>query len=370
MNYTIELNSAHLDSNYVPDKLNSKSPVVEIFSAMASGTDIKRKYGTTANKVVDHIKNLAEKADVGDFRAIAELNTIRKFAVEPQLMEEIKLMGIFGIYQNVAYGDSIEREVYSYEGEMSRFQALSGDVPFPVTVSKKYPVNTISIGAGYAVDYRKIQKGDMSKENELMEQIRVDIRNKASRYAINTVYSATKNASGVKYFSEASGITKTVLDDMLTKIRRFGVPTMVGDYSVVSQINNFVPYDNGTVKGISDVAMEEIRKNTFIRNYAGSTVAEIPNGYDFATRTSDGSNFKTILPQGLLFVIPTGVKSPIASWTRGGLTSFTGNDVSTGKVLTRYDLEVAVDVAKGREYEIGLISDTNFDSPTSYYINV
>ena len=71
MNYTIELNSAHLDSNQVPDKLTSKSPVVEIFAAMASGTDIKRKYGTTANKVVDHIKNLAEQADIGDFRAIA-----------------------------------------------------------------------------------------------------------------------------------------------------------------------------------------------------------------------------------------------------------------------------------------------------------
>ena len=52
------------------------------------------------------------------------------------------------------------------------------------------------------------------------------------------------------------------------------------------------------------------------------------------------------------------------SWTRGGLTSFTGNDVSTGKVLTRYDLEFAVDVAKGQEYKIALLSDTNFDLPT------
>ena len=365
MNYTVELNSARKDADYVTSQLNAKSPVVEVFSAMASGTDVGAKYGAKADKVVNHIKSLAEKADMGDFHAVAELNTIRRFAIEPKLMEEIKLMGIFGTYQNVGYGESIEREVYAHEGsEMSRMQALSGDVPFPTIVSKKYPVSTVSIGAGYAVDYRKIQLGDMSKENEAMEQIKVDIRNKASKYAINTIYNAVKNATGVKYFSETSGITKAALDDMLAKVRRFGVPTITGDYAVVSQINNFVPYDNGTVKGIASDAMEEIRKNTFIRMYNGSVVAEIPNGYDLTTRNSDGTNFGTILPEGLLFLIPTGTNSPVMSWTRGGLTSFTGNDVSTGKVLTRYDLEFAVDVAKGQEYKIALLADTNFDLPT------
>lgn len=364
MNYTVELNSARNDADYVTGKLNKKSPVVEIFSAMASGTDIGTKYGTKADKVVAHIKSLAEKADANDFHAIAELNTIRRYAIEPKLMEEIKLMSIFGTYKNIGYGESIEREVYGHEGEMARMQALSGDVPFPTIVTKKYAVGTVTIGAGYAVDYRKIQLGDMSKENEAMEQIRIDIRNKASKYAISTVYNAIKNASGVKYFSESNGITKISLDDILTKVRRFGVPNITGDYAVVSQINNFVPYDNGTVKGISEAAMDEIRKNTFIRNYAGSVVAEIPNGYDLTTRNADGTNFGTILPEGLLFIIPTGTNSPVMTWTRGGLTSFTGNDVTTGKVLTRYDLEIAVDVAKGQEYKIGLISDSNFSVPT------
>lgn len=364
MNYTVELNSARKDADYVTSQLNAKSPVVEVFSAMAAGTDVGAKYGKKADKVVDHIKTLAGKADVGDPYAVAELNTIRRYAIEPKLMEEIKLMSIFGTYQNIGYGESIEREVYGHEGEMARMQALSGDVPFPTIVTKKYPVSTVTVGAGYAVDYRKIQFGDMSKENEAMEQIKVDIRNKASKYAINTVYKAIKNATGVKYFSEAAGITKTALDDILTKVRRFGVPNITGDYAVVSQINNFVPYDNGAVKGISDAAMEEIRKNTFVRMYNGSVVAEIPNGYDLTTRNTDGTNFGTILPEGLLFVIPTGVNSPVMSWTRGGLTSFTGNDATTGKVLTRYDLEIAVDVAKGQEYKIGLISDSSYSVPT------
>lgn len=361
MNYTVELNAVRSDANYMAgSKLSAKSPVVEIFSAMADGKDIGEKYGKAADKVVAHIKELASKAEIGDPYAVAELNTIRRYAIEPKLMEEIKLLGLFGSYENIGYGESIEREVYSHEGEMARMQALAGDVPFPAIISKKYPVNTVSVGAGYAVDYRKIQNGDMSKENEGMEQVRIDIRNKAAKYVINEVYKAIKNADGIKYFSEANKITKASLDDMLTKIRRFGVPNILGDYAVVSQVNNFVPYDNGSVKGISDAAMEEIRKNAFIRMYNGSVVAEIPNGYDLTSKNADGTNFNTLLPQGLLFVVPTGTSSPIKTWTRGGLTSFTGNDVTTGKVLTRYDLEVAADVAKGQEYKIGLISDTQF----------
>ena len=55
--------------------------------------------------------------------------------------------------------------------------------------------------------------------------------------------------------------------------------------------------------------------------------------------------------------MPTGGKSPIYTVTRGGLTSFSGNDVTTGQSITRYDLEVGALVAPNREYEIGIIAD-------------
>lgn len=361
MSYTIELNSARKDADFVNGQLHAKSPVVEVFSAMVEG----REVGKNADKVVNHIKSLAEKAQMGDVASISEINTIRKYVVEPKLMEEIKLLGLFGSYQNLGYGESIEREVYSHEGEMSRYQALGGDVTFPFISTNKYPVAPITISAGMAVDYRKMQLGDMSKENEAIEQIKIDIRNKASRYVMSTAYNAVKNAGGIKYFSESAGITKTVLDDMINKIRRFGQPTVTGDYAMVSQVSDFVPYESTSgVKGISDAAMEEIRKNAFIRTYKGCPVVEIPNGYDLTTRNADGTNFGTIMPDGVMLVIPTGAKSPIATWTRGGLTSFTGNDVTTGKVLTRYDLEIACDVAKGQEFAMGVIGDTTLTLPT------
>ena len=34
----------------------------------------------------------------------------------------------------------------------------------------------------------------------------------------------------------------------------------------------------------------------------------------------------------------------------------TGNDIETGTVKTRFDMEIGADVVKGREFEIGMIA--------------
>jgi hypothetical protein len=47
---------------------------------------------------------------------------------------------------------------------------------------------------------------------------------------------------------------------------------------------------------------------------------------------------------------------------RGGLTSMTGEDVKTGMYITRFDTEVAADVVKGKEHQIGVLMDTNLST--------
>jgi len=363
--YSIELNSIRKDDTDSPElkRLTRTSPIVEVFSSMISGKEIKTDK-STANKAVARIKDLAQRAEMFDYKAISELNTIRKYAVEPELMEEIKLFGIFGEYENLGYNESIEREVISTVGELSRIQAKGGDPVVAYNVSNKYAVTSEIISAGYAVDYRKIKYGDMSAENRLKENIIRDIRNKASRYIVEKVYDSIKNSSGIKIFSETAGITKSALDNALKFIRKFGIPNIFGDYSVVSQINDLVPYTTNLNSGymnISQEAMEEIRKTGLLTAYNGSLVYAIQNAFDTSKLNSAGTGFDTIIPEGLLFVVPANItESPIKTWTRGGLDSLTGSDVSTGKMITRYDLEVAADVAKGLEYKIGLISDSNY----------
>jgi len=175
-----------------------------------------------------------------------------------------------------------------------------------------------------------------------------------------TIYNSLKNAAGVKFFSENAGLVKTELDRIVQSVRRFGKVTITGDYAVVSQINSFLGYEGTTpvAHGISQMAMDQIRSTGLIGMYNGSVVQEIENMFDISKPLPTMDGFETIFPQSLLFILPTGFQSPIRSWTRGGLTSMTGNDVQSGRYMTRFDLEVAADVEKGNEYRIGLINDT------------
>lgn len=367
MNTTFELNNARKDADFLANgQLRKTSPVVEVFSAMVNGSDLSQ-FGAKADKAVSYIKELGNRACNGDYNAIAELNTMRRFVIETPVMEEMKLLGIFGSYQNVGFDETIEREITTYSGERSRVQANGGDVVFPAITVERYPVSTFTVSGGYKVDYRRVALGDMSKENEGLNQVKIDIRNRCLMQIVNRVYKALKAATGVKYMFEDNGLVKADVDDVLTKIRRFGKPTVIADYAVLSQFNDWAGYvgdiNTTTITGITQKAMEDIAATGTIHSYRGAILAEMPNPYDFYKPTvTDGKgneNFQTLLPAGLGFVVPAGAQSPIATYTRGGLTSLTGNDIKTGLQMTRFDIEVGVDVAKGQEYKVGTIYDTS-----------
>ena len=364
MSYTFEMNNVHQDVDN--PQIKRTSPVVEVFSAMVNGKELPHFADSkTADEAVSYIKNLASKASVGDMSAAAELNQIRREVIEPAVLEEMKLLQLFGSYQQLGAGDTIEREIWNVGSDAARIQALNGDVRVPMHNAIRYTVAPINISAGYQVDYRTLADGDAARENLAMQNVRTEMLNLATDYVCKKVYQAIKGATGVKYFAEVAGLTDSALDGVVQKVRRFGPTSILGAYAVVSQINNFVPYSNGTVTGISDAVMEEIRKNGLVLNYKGSIVREIPAPYNLTRLNAAGNDFATMVPEGLLFVLPNGVQSPVATWSVGGLTSFTGNDVSTGRLLTRYDLTIAADVAKGQEYRIGLLNDTNITPAAS-----
>ena len=363
MSYTFELNNERKDANFVSGKVNAKSAVVEIFSAMRDGKDLA-PYGKKADVAAKYIMELNSKAAAGDLMAVSELNELRRFAMEPVLLQEIKLLGIYGTYKPLGYNESCEIEITDFANLPANEQALGQDVEFPVIRKHREPIATTTISGGYAVDYRKAALGDMSDENELQDQVRVQIRNKAALYVMRTVYNAIKNATGVKYMFEGDALTKAGVDEVITNVRRFGKPTVAGDYALVSQFNDFVGFNGTTpaVTGISQKVMDEIHDTGLIGMYNGTTISEIPNQYDLTTLDSTGKNFATLIPAGLGFVMPTGGRSPIHTVTRGGLTSISGTDVTSGQLISRYDLEIGAMVEPGHEYMVGLLSDKKLGS--------
>ncbi len=366
MNYTFELNNARKDETFASGKVNAHSPVVEVFSAMANGEDIS-KFGKKADIAANYIKELGVKASAYDQCAISELNEIRKFAIQPRLLQEIKLLSLFGSYRPLGWNDTAYLEKVTYENVRADFQAEGQDVSTAFTRKSKTPLAPVTVSGGYKVDYREISVGDMSTENILMGEIQKEIRNKATLYVIETVYKAIEAASGVKYFYEAANLAKAGVDALLTKVRRYGKPNVNGDYAILAQFLPWIGYagtiGSNTVTGISQKILDEIAETGIIGSYNGAILSEIPNGYNFNKLTSDGSNYETIIPAGLAFVTPTapvGGVAPVQTFSIGGLTSFSGNSVSTGEIYTRYDLKIACGVAQTDA--IGIIHDTNLDS--------
>lgn len=361
-----EMNNVVKTEN-VNSNIKAKSPVVEVFSDMVSGRELRKFDKAVNDKAVEYITGLASRAANDDKTAMAELNEIRRLVVEPRLGQEIKLLGLFGSYKALPWGDTAYLEKVAINDATAKIQAEGTDVSFPFVRKTREPLAPVTISGGFAVNYRQMALGDMTYEYEGMEQVKVQMRNNAARYVIETVYKAVEAAGGIKYFYEAAGLAKTGVDSLLTKIRRYGKPTVIGDYAVLAQFIPWVGYTSTlnaiNVSGISEKIMNEINETGLVGSYNGAVLKEMPNGYDFARVNEAGDNYETLLPAGLAFVTPTapvnGV-SPIQTFSIGGLTTFSGNDVQNGEVLSRFDMSVACGVADTSA--IGIISDTNLHS--------
>ena len=97
--YTFELNNERKDANFASGRVSTKSPVVEIFSAMRDGKDLA-PFGRKADQAANYIKELNSKASAADKSpAVSELNEIRRFSMEPQILQEAKLLSIYGNYK-------------------------------------------------------------------------------------------------------------------------------------------------------------------------------------------------------------------------------------------------------------------------------
>lgn len=357
-NTTFKMKNERKDSNVFKGDLQKDYKVCEIFSALTSGRDVS-KYGHGTDKTMEYVQGLGERANNGDIVAISEMNTLRRFEIESPVLEKMRLLSVFGRFEQLDFDDSIEREVWTHVGEFSRPQANRGDVVYPKRHKVRYTVPSQTISGGYSFDYRRLELGDMSKENEGMEIVQTDILNRAIQYVMINTYNSIESAEGVKFDCVGDHFTKAGYDALISKVRRFGKPTLVGDFALVSQVADFAGYQGTTpsVMGISEKAMNEIAAKGYVTEYKGTIITDIPNPYNTFEYDEEGDNFATLYPQGLGFCTPAGGETPVMSWTRGGLTSFTGNNVKDGSVETRFDLEVATDVAKGHEYEIGVVYD-------------
>lgn len=360
MNTSFELNNARKDDIAVKDQTKFNK-VVEICSALFAGNDIS-KYGKETDAVVAKLKDLGTRADMGDYRARSEINTIVKFMIQPKLLESLKVFSFLGNYKEVGYDVQPVVKTYNYEGLDARIQAANSDVSFGSRNWIEYPITTKTISAGMAIDYRELASGNFGGNiAEETSQVQTDMNNKAVAYALSVLNNAVKNNTKyVKFYSEYATVpTQAGVDDMVAKIRKLGKVAISGDFSVLSTIcdwNGYKTIGSDVVPFFSPEQVSEIAKSGLNGFYKGSTLVELPNPYNFTKPLNDKTSFETYYDADKLYFTAQGTNSPFHIFRRGGMTTMSGNDIETGVVKTRFDIEIGADVTKGREFEIGVIA--------------
>lgn len=356
----VELNSVQSSV-----KITDKSPVVEIFSALTRGQDLSKFDGKMVDKVNAHIKDLSTRAMAGDSKAKVELNQITTIAIEAPLVKRLQLLKFMGDVINVGYNEEIRYRVYNIEGKKSAIQANSGDALFATNTFTTRTMSTQTITGGMAVNYReKLTIGDYTNFGILQEQTITDMYNKIFYTAMNTLYNGIKNATGIKNFAEASGLTLASVKAAQKIAKRWGNVSIVGDYSVVSQLNSMTGANGYTGQSnpvlVSEAAMVEIMKTGLLSYFNGSPVLELQNAFDLTKLNVGGTMYETVLPEGLLFFLANGTNSAFRCAFKGGLTSMMGTSVETGTELTRFDIEFGNVVIPEYIPQIGLVSDSAY----------
>lgn len=355
----IELNNVRKSECAVSNEAQMRR-VAEICSALFSGADIS-KYGKEADGVVKQLAKLGEGAMADDARAKAEINTVVKYIVQPNLLKAMEVFSFLGNYHRIAYNEQPVVKTYNYEGIDARIQASSGDVAFGERVWKEYPITTKTISSGMAINYRDLASGNFDGSMaEEISQVQIDMENKAVAYVLGILYDGIKNnTDNVKFYATyADTPTQTAVDGMINKMRKLGKVNVAGDFSalsVISDWNGYKTVSDKTIPFFTEGQVNEIAQTGLNGWYKGAALIEIPNPYNLTKPLADNSAFETYYDTDKLFFTVSGATSPFNIFRRGGISTMTGNDVKTGTVMTRFDIEIGADLTKGREYEIGLL---------------
>jgi len=348
--------------NSLQKSVNTKTEGVEIFSAMCAGKDIS-KYGDKVDKVNTYMKNRGRSAVDGDLKAQAELNAIQTRMIEAPLVKRLNIFDFMGEKISVGYNEEVKFKVYNLEGKMSGAQAVNGSFPFASYTWNTKTMETGNITGGLFIDHREYASGNTDAIQAMNEQVITDMMNKMFYKIQMDLYNGVKNAK-ISNFVEGSGITKAAADTVLKNAKRSGAVNVMGDFSVVSQMEDFIGFNtNPTTKQFSEAVMEEIRKTGLLKNYKGSNVVEIPNALDMSKLVTDANGntfFDTYLAEGLLYFLISGAFSPLKIGIKGGLQSMSGQDIALRADVMRFDMEFGTAFIEQYSHLIGMISDTNF----------
>lgn len=346
----------------------TKQAATALMNALDNKVDEKTE--AVMNVLSETAKTVCDGQYLEQVEAYAKLNALLEVTVAPKSQNTLDdVIGRYGQTHTLGRNEAAIIEVYEHELRGSRWQAEGGDIRVGKTSKVNVPVQFTTITAGIETDYRDLIEAPIDYLQDYTVELMKNLNNNVALKVVSELVENIKAASAagkIVYYAEGNGISQTALDEAVKLVRRTGAANIFGDYSVVTQLNDFIGFKTTEYFVLAEQRLLEIDNQGFIGKYNGSNVTEIKNAFDFysinkgtvsATRPF-ANYYNTLLPESDLFVMADGKFGPNHIFFRGGLTTQKGSNVPTGSEEQRWDMEVATHFVGERAYMLGLIQDS------------
>lgn len=329
--------------------------------------NISEDTDVVVNELVETAKTVIEGKFLEQAEAYAKLNSLLTVTIDPKVQENLKdVLGRYGQTHSLSRKEAAVIERYEHELRGARRQAEGGDIRFGKVSKVNVPVLFETVTAGFTCDYRDLIDDALGFLKEYVVEVMTSMDNEVIKKVVTELTSNIKSAAQngkVVYYATGNGISQTALDEAIKQVRRTGNANIFGDFSVITQLEDFVGFKTDNYFVLAEQRLLEIDNMGYIAKYRGSNITEIKNAFDFyATETNSvlgTKTYKTLLPESDLFVMASGKMGPNHIFFRGGVTTQTGSSVPNATEEQRWDMECATYFVEDRAHMLGLIQDAD-----------
>jgi hypothetical protein len=288
---------------------------VEIFSALhlnkIKDTEIEVREARQAIKELASNPNPVNRYEIAQLMAYTVNDVINQKTGYIDLFAEVKRVGIGEKAMFKVKKSGINAFIQAKNSTTQRSKVLNAyqDID-TIEVSARPYVNLYELASGKVNFDENIKDASDEMEKKMVQNIQ------ATLYAAFSAYSSPNYATG-------SGVVGATVNTMLIAMQRLGNAVVVGDIECISKFADLTGFTTVTgTKSFADSFMEEYNRNGFIGTYLGASVVKLNNPFE------RGSLSSTVLRKDLLYILPSGLQSPLKVVFEGDVEAMDATNIN------------------------------------------
>jgi hypothetical protein len=249
-----------------------------------------------------------------------ELSQLMAYVVNDIINQKTNYIDLVGDVKRVAVGEKAMFKVKK-SGINAFLQAKNGTTQRSRILNSYETVDTIEVSARPYVNLYELAAGKVNFD-ECIADAADEMEKKMVQNLESTLYAAFDDYSSPSY-SSGSGIVAATIDPMIRAMQRLGSVTITGDINAIVKFNDLTGFTAATsTYQFNNEIIKEANDVGHIGGYKGSKIVKMNNPFE------RGSLSTTILNQGLVYIIPSGVTSPFKVVMEGDVESMDATNIN------------------------------------------